>query len=297
MSKSKETLLFKSWGFIEAIDDDNEEDLNKLESQMAKFYSQAALDQSYWLYAESGNEQWNPETHPYQCHLKSIIENNSTVVDFGCGSAHPIKNLQDKHIQYIGIEWSEKQVNINRSQYPDSRFICGDITRDHELTENADWAVSFFALEHCVRPHVLLKRMYESVKPGGKVAIICPNFIYWMNSLRSGFRSTTKRDKLRKLQLLDLIFSYYQERVVLPKRVQAIHQSSIQFPIYLRPRCLSAPYYSDNDAVYLVSESKVAEYLKKLGGTILHSSASLGNHLSGDSVIMYLVVQKPLVMT
>lgn len=284
---------FQQWGFVDAIDVKSEAALQTLEQQMAKFYNQAASNQDYWLHAESGNEFWKPQTHPYQCHLKTLIENGSTVIDFGCGSAHPAHNLREKNIQYIGIDWSEQQIQANCSKYPESHFICGDITAERGF-DNADWAVSFFTLEHCVRPQLLLQRMYASIKPGGKVAIICPNLFSGMNSLKSGFEATTKRAKLRKLQLLDVLYSYYQERLVWPKRLQAIHQSSIQFPIYLSPRCLEAAFYADNDAVYLVTESKVINYFEQLGGELIYSSASFKNSSGSESLMLYLVIQKPL---
>jgi len=283
--------IFRQWGFVDANSPESESELQKLEMQMATFYNQQARNQDYWIYAESGNEQWQSETHPYHYHLQQLIEEGSTVIDFGCGGAHPCNNLKHKDIRYIGIEWSSKQVEINREKYPDSEFICGDITADHGLEEKADWAVSFFALEHCVRPHILLKRMLDSVKPKGKVAIICPNFIFGMNSIRSGWKATSKKDKLRSLRFFDAIFSYFQEKFIIPNRVRAIHASSMQFPIYLHPRCLEAPYFSDNDAVYLVNEDKVADYFKGIGARVIHQSKSL-NNASQKGTILYLVVQK-----
>lgn len=283
--------IFLDWNFVDAGNTENEAYLVKLEKQMSDFYNLPIVNEQYWIQADDSNKTWSPESHPYHCHLKSLIERKSKVIDFGCGSAHPITNLQDKDIKYTGIEWSEKQVEINRDKYPKANFIHGNITADYGLAETADWAVSFFVLEHCVRPHLLLQRMYESIKVGGHIGIICPNFTSGMNSIRSGFRATSKKDKLRKLQLLDTLFSYYQERWVLPKRFEIIHKSNIEFPIYLTPRCLNAPYYSDNDAVYLTNESRVAKYLEKMRAKIIFSSSSL-KHNCNNNLVLYLVAQK-----
>lgn len=298
MEIAENDIIFKRWGFVDSINPNSEPYLQKLEIAMAEFYNQQAIIQDYWIIAQSGNEQWKPQTHPYHCHLERLVEQQSTVIDFGCGSAHPIENLKHKNIQYIGIEWSSKQVEINSHKYPESNFICGNITSDHGLDEKADWAVSFFALEHCVRPHILLKRMFDSIKPAGKLALICPNFIQGMNSIRSGWRATSKKSKLRNSHYLDALLSYYQEKFVIPKQVHQIHQSSMKFPVYLYPRCLEAPYYSDNDAVYLSNEDKVADYFIQLGGEVLYSSKFLNQNIEDkesnmqEGNTLYLVIQK-----
>jgi SAM-dependent methyltransferase len=288
MSKKK----FLGWGFVDGKSQEDNDILVELEKQMSNFYNKTTTNKQYWLQADSNNKSWNAEEHPYHCHLKSLIEHGSHVIDFGCGSAHPMRNLQDKNVEYTGVEWSKKQVEINRDKYPKANFAYGNITADYGLAETADWAVSFFVLEHCVRPHLLLQRMYESIKPGGQIGIICPNFISGMNSIRTGFRATSKKNKLRSWQLIDALFSYYQELWVIPRRVKKIHQSSIEFPIYIYPRCLNAPYYSDNDAVYLTNESIVARYLEKMGAKILFTSISLDNNCNSDQ-LLYIVAQKP----
>lgn len=287
--------IARKWGFVDALDPKSEMDLAALEKEMSKFYSSLALELSYWELAESNNQVWKDNTHPYHYHLLSLVESNSTLVDFGCGSAHVLGNLNrsnNQAINYIGIELSESQVRINCQKYPNSQFICGDIAKDHKLDQIADWAISLFAIEHCVRPHLLLQRMYQSLKPGGKLAIICPSFTHTMPSIRSGFRATTKTSKLRQVQLLDFLYSLYQEKKTIPDRVKYLNESSFLFPIYLYPRCLESPYYSDNDAVALVIESKVAKYLEHLGLQILCSSSTFAPSIDSTNSILYLVAEK-----
>lgn len=289
MTKNQNEQFFK-WGFVDAIDSQRQQELNLLEKQMANFYNQAALDHNYWEQTNK-NQNWQPSTHPYHCHLQNLIQKGSKIIDFGCGAAHAYANLQSKNIEYIGVEWSEKQVNLNQEKYPKAQFICANINEDNSLKETADWAVSFFVLEHCVKPHLFLTKMYESLKKGGKIGIICPNFKDGMNSIRTGFRANTKKDKLKKLQLLDVLVSSYQEKKIIPERIKAIHNSEMQFPIYLKPRCLNAPYYSDNDAVYLVRENKVADFLKTLGMQVIYNSSTIEKN-QNESIILYLVAEK-----
>lgn len=253
----------RKWSFANAQDKADEPVLNTLVTAMNDFYNKQAISQNYWLEADENNKSWNTDEHPYHLRLRSYIKEGDKVADFGCGSAHAYLNLRDKKIYYTGIEWSEAQVEINRKKYPETCFEKGDITK--AIIENADWAISFFVLEHCVKPDQLLIQMKNSLKIGGHLCIICPDFQYGMNSIRTGFRATSKRDKLKKFQLVDFCMSLFDEKIRIPQRVKKIHDSDILFPIYLKPRCLNAPYFSDNDAVFLTNKSKIAGFLKSIG--------------------------------
>ncbi|MDB4990631.1 MAG: hypothetical protein JWN04_5809 [Myxococcaceae bacterium] len=282
---------FRSWGFVDAADPASALELEELSTRLAAFYQKEAGNQGYWERAEAGSAVWRPETHPFHCHLASLISSTATVVDFGCGTAHAIRNLQTG-TRYIGIEGSEATVSSNRARFPEHRFIHGNMLADHGLSGQADWAVSFFAIEHCIRPDLLLSRMYECCKPGGRIALLCPNAETGMNSLRSGWSAISKREKMRRLRLVDLLASVVEERWIWPRRVEAIHRSSIAFPIYLKPRCLDAPYWSDNDAVYMATERKLEAFLRGLGCEIDPASASAPQpELRG--AIIYLIAQKP----
>lgn len=270
-------MYFKKKHFIDATNQENDLLLTNLEERMRGFYNQNAFEEGYWDYAENNNKKWSPENFPFHCDLMSRIKQGETVIDFGCGSAVLLANL-NKQVRYIGLEWSEKQVAINRKRYPEAEFISGDVTKNSVNTFNSDWAISLFSLEHIVRPHLLIHNMLKSLKLEGKIAIICPNFINGMNSIRSGFRATTKRSKLKKIQLIDLLYSLIDEKILLPETVAFVHKSKMQFPIYLYPRCLDAPYFSDNDAIHLVNEQKILKYLISLKVSILTSSTDITQH-------------------
>jgi ubiquinone/menaquinone biosynthesis C-methylase UbiE len=280
-------MFSKTKDFIDSIDAENDSLLKSLESAMSKFYNQKAPSEGYWKHASQCNTEWDDVQFPFHKDLVSKIRNGDTVVDFGCGSANFFANC-NKSIRYIGLEWSNSQVEINRKKYPNVEFVQGDITKIYTYSQQADWAISLFVLEHVVRPNLLLDNMLSTLKPTGSIGLICPNFITGMNSIRSGFRATTKRDKLKKLQLLDLLISIVDEKFFIPRTVQSIHRSSSLFPIYLYPRCLDAPYYSDNDAVHLVNEKKVISYLQRIGLRILTSSERLRN----SSETLYIVANK-----
>ncbi len=136
MTKRKD---YRAWCFVDAADPTSEPDLATLTAKMTSFYAGMATQQ-YWDLADASNETWTDATHPYHRHLAQLVAAGSTVVDFGCGSAHAIRNL-NAGIQYTGIEGSDVQVARNRERYPNARFFSGDMLQDHGLGGQADWCI------------------------------------------------------------------------------------------------------------------------------------------------------------
>jgi SAM-dependent methyltransferase len=289
-SETRLNRAIRRWGFVDAADPASTRELDRLHAELGDYYASTARDAGYWEQAEAANRIWQPDTHPFHRHLAGLIAADSTVVDFGCGTAHAVRNL-NPDIRYTGIEGSTAQVAANRTTYPQHRFINGNMLEDHGLTGQADWALSFFAIEHCVRPDLLLRRMVDTCKPGGRVAVLCPNFATRMNSLRSGTSGLTKREKLRGLRFLDLAKAVVDEKYVWPKRVETIHRSTMTFPVYLRPRCFEAAYSSDFDAVYLTSERKMTGFLSTLGCEVDPITQAAPNTALREAII-YLIARK-----
>ena len=274
----------KCWDFVDAVDEDDQQvaqDLEALEFSMKRFYGSIADNQGYWREADRVNQDWTPEKQPCQFDLANRIGFHSRVIDFGCGSAHPSRLLRVKNVRYLGLDISERQIELNRKRYPGDSFQACDITADPGLPAEFNWAICLFAMEHCARPHRLLDQMLKVLKPGGNLAVICPHFSFWMNSLRCGRSADTKRAKLKRWAVLDLLWHILDEKVLWPRRLKMV-RATMQLPIYLRPACLNAPYYSDNDAVFLVSPSKLMIKLEELGADPknIGDGLGLGNHLT-----------------
>ena len=58
-----------------------------------------------------------------------------SLLDFGCGAAHLNEYIREQgldHIEYAGLDLSEKFVQLARGKFPENRFFCLDL-----LDENA----------------------------------------------------------------------------------------------------------------------------------------------------------------
>ena len=62
-----------------------------------------------------------------------------SLLDFGCGAAHLNEYIREQrldHIEYAGLDLSEKFVRLSQSKFPGNRFFCLDL-----LDENASLPV------------------------------------------------------------------------------------------------------------------------------------------------------------
>lgn len=71
----------------------------------------------------------------YQVMLDVIKDNDTSLLDFGCGAAHLYQYILDRryNIQYYGLDMSQTFIELCKTKYPNGCFICADI-----LKESAD---------------------------------------------------------------------------------------------------------------------------------------------------------------
>jgi ubiquinone/menaquinone biosynthesis C-methylase UbiE len=107
--------------------------------------------------------------------LKAHVKEKEKVLDLGCGTGRLYGIFKDKNVDYTGIDFSEKLIQIAKGKYGD-RFVLGDILNLPLPDENFDsvWAIA--SLHHIptkkFRKKVLghIKRV---LRPGGRVIATC----------------------------------------------------------------------------------------------------------------------------
>lgn len=262
-------LLFPKPAIVSALDPAAQEELAALNTALASFYNSPVVT-TYFSTAETINAEWSPEFKPHH-HLHDVIPEGSTVLDIGCGSAHPCRHLKDKIGKYIGIDWSEAQVQANRERWPEHEFITGSVYEVSLPDNSADVVMSLYVIEHCVWPHRLLDEMLRLAKPGGLVAILTPPFRHksYLKSLPYGLSARPIKDKLRSFRLVDAAWHLYHHRVWYPLYLWRHHPRGTQghrFLIYRNPVALSSTgWFPDADAVYFSDTAELADYFRNRG--------------------------------
>ena len=71
-------------------------------------------------------------------------EQKVSLLDFGCGAAHLnefIRQHQLDHIEYAGLDLSEKFVRLSQSKFPGTRFFCLDLLEQNASLPVFDYVV------------------------------------------------------------------------------------------------------------------------------------------------------------
>lgn len=100
------------------------------------------------------------------------IKDNFKVLDLGCGNGRLLKVLAEsgKKIDYLGIDFAENLISVAKAQWPGFDFQVADI-EDVNLESNSFDLIFLVASFHHLNTRkkriVLLKKIYQSLKPGG----------------------------------------------------------------------------------------------------------------------------------
>lgn len=70
--------------------------------------------------------------------------NNISLLDFGCGTAHLFEYIKEKkydNIEYSGLDISQKFYTVAQKKFPDNAFYCMDILENSDTLPNFDYII------------------------------------------------------------------------------------------------------------------------------------------------------------
>lgn len=106
--------------------------------------------------------------------LNSLLASNSTILDIGCGAGVPVdKYFLDRGHKIIGLDISEKQIELATKNLPDGEFKVEDMSELKEKEYSVDAVVSFYAIFHTPREThgEILKKISSFLKINGLLLI------------------------------------------------------------------------------------------------------------------------------
>jgi SAM-dependent methyltransferase len=267
--------------------------LKALSDAMTRFYQHDAVAQKYFVQSESGNTDWLNGDYPFQEAVLRRVVAQQIVVEFSCGNGYGAKAFQTQGARYLGFDLSLASSG-ERSDRSGNALVAAANGYDAPIASGtADWAVSFFVIEHIVWPMRFLDEMMRVCKVGGCIALAFPDHLANVHrsigSIRLGRSPGRIHDKIRIGRWLDAIQSVVELKVIYPLMVarwrkHVFSRRQYQFMINTQPECLVGPYRSDNDAVYFASEEEIALYLSANGYRVVARSGDVrdrhGNSLN-----------------
>lgn len=113
---------------------------------MPDFKVYPAYDKLAYSYDERyETEACKEENRDIQALLNRYVGDHNRVLDVGCGTGFGLRILNDKNVQYTGVDTARRMITIAYARYPDATFILGDAD-DFEGTY--DTIISLFSIPY-----------------------------------------------------------------------------------------------------------------------------------------------------
>ena len=97
----------------------------------------------------------------------------ASVLDLGCGTGNPIaKHIVQKGFRVVGIDQSEKMLEIAQREISEAEFIHGDMV-EIEFAERFAAAVAWDSVFHVERRHhvEIFRKLADSLEPGARLLL------------------------------------------------------------------------------------------------------------------------------
>lgn len=138
----------------------------------------------YFEKLASSRDKWNKRNRFYHRILEKnfsfIIPEGSTVVELGCGTGDLLNAV--KPSLGIGVDFSEKMLEVAREKYPDLKFVHADVL-DYTTDVEIDYVIISDLLGSLWDIQAVLHNLRKWVSPRTKVIISAFNYI-WEGTLR-----------------------------------------------------------------------------------------------------------------
>lgn len=168
--------------------------------------------------------------------FSSLIKKDGKVLDAGCGAGLPITKYLSDQFDVIGIDISEKQIELAKKNVPNAQFFVRDMTELDYPDNFFDGILANYSVIHVPREEQkdLFRNFYRMLKPNG-VALFSLHSIdnpgsfgddfFDAQMFWSGFDAETNQKILKEIgfqiiwsKLVDDSIGDYQFLVVLIKK-------------------------------------------------------------------------------
>ena len=106
--------------------------------------------------------------------FSSHFDSKSLTCDVGCGPGHITRYVYDKGLKVLGIDISEKCVEVARRENPGMRFQVMELAKLDLADESVDGIISFYSIIHTPKRFqpVLFREFNRVLKMGGRIVVV-----------------------------------------------------------------------------------------------------------------------------
>jgi len=163
-------------------------------------------------------------------YMKFLSVSNAKIMELGCGTGDLLNSLSPSY--GLGIDFSDKMIEIAKNKYPDLDFIIGDVEDDsifNDLSQKFDYIILSDLIGSIEDIQGLLKKLKQVCHEDTKLIIayyswrwrpilkIGEKFGQKMPSMTDNWLSTD--DTINFLELADYEFIKREWRQILPKKI------------------------------------------------------------------------------
>jgi 2-polyprenyl-3-methyl-5-hydroxy-6-metoxy-1,4-benzoquinol methylase len=179
------------------------------------------VKRNYNEIAEDFNATRQKEIWPEIQEIVKDLKAGDKVLDVGCGNGRLLEALKGKEVQYLGVDNSTELIKIARRNYPEEKFVMGDLLDLRKIpAHNFDYVFCLAVLPHIPSQKLRIKALEElrgKLAPQGLLIVSVWNL--WSRA--------AKKDKIRRviiknsllrvsgrnqLELGDLVFPWQNSR-------------------------------------------------------------------------------------
>lgn len=151
-------------------------------------------------------------TWPELNKIVSKIPDGASVLDVGCGNGRLLESFTDKKIDYLGVDSSDKLIELAKKNYPAYKFLVCDILNLDSLNIQSDLICSIAVIHHLPSFELrreALQQLIKAAKEGGQIVFSVWNL--WNNKKYRSLLFKTSFKKiigLNNLDFGDLLFPW-----------------------------------------------------------------------------------------
>jgi len=112
--------------------------------------------------------------------LAEKIKDDSSILDVGCGNGRLLEVLENKKINYLGVDNSEELIVLAKKNYPNYDFKVMDILNLESIDKKFDLVISVAVLHHLPGRELRIKAL-EQLKQVANKQIIFSVWKMWGN--------------------------------------------------------------------------------------------------------------------
>lgn len=154
-------------------------------------------------YKDNGQSSDRPALEMYFKIIKRELVRGSNVLDYGAGNGYLSKRLatEFRSFAYEISEFAKKNIKANS---PKTKLLESGFQKNY-----FDGIVALHSFEHVKNPEKLIEVLAESLKRGGKLLMVVPNFDGWGHKIKKnewfGFRDKTHISLLRSVEWKNIL--------------------------------------------------------------------------------------------